>query len=845
MNWKSGSSILSPSIRQIHHLRRIFALGVISISPWAGFNACFGETLFTYTFSDVTNTSGTSSAGDVITGATLSDFTAVGTPANANAGGRFSFTNWSTGATNGSNTFTGAIALAEYYQFTITPSIGFGLDLESISFTIQRSGTGIRQYSVRSELDGYSSNLPAAISGTTTALSVVELPEANIFQITDATTTAVNGSTVALGAAYSAVTSAVTFRFYGWNAEAVTGTFSIDNVAISGSVFSTAASSYWDANGTGPGLGGTGQWTAANWGDKADGTGQTHAFNPAERAVFAGASGTVMIGAAGVAANAGMRFESDGYNVSSEGGGILTVGGGAPLLEVMDPSHRATISAPLAGTGGITKRGQGTLVLAGVNSFSGPTRITEGTLAISQAANLGQSTAISLDGGILQSTSTITLGASRTLSGSGTIDVAAGTVLTFDGSVSLGTIALTNSGEARFTGTQAAIAALTISSATTVTSGLGGSAALGIGGNITTTHADGIVTFNGPINAGAAVRNYVIADGSAPEDVFFNGRISGTGRIEFSGPSTAAVRLNADNATAVGGFRLSAGGPTLVVGHPAALGSTVMFFNGGTLSFPSPTTVATPLSIGGVVSIVGSDAVFTGDTGLFGTAPKILNIRNNVTLTGKFGTPGNAAGDVTLLGGGTVTLANSSNQHTGQFTIAEGTLKLSGTLSGSLSVGDNSGIEDATLVLSPGAITSSGSLFGLSILSDAVLRLEIDSSLQTADHFVVTGPVLLGQDVAKLEITDLGSRKLPVGFQLTLIDNFSLSATGTFAGLPHLADFNVGVNVFEIDYGIAVDAMGIPINPDVVLRVVPEPGLTSLLLAAGAILAGVRSRRRR
>ena len=83
--------------------------------------------LFTYQFSDVTTTpsSGTSSAGGSATGVNFSSFTAVGTPANPNAAGRFSFTNWPIGATNGSDTFTGGISLTEYYQFTITAPAGY------------------------------------------------------------------------------------------------------------------------------------------------------------------------------------------------------------------------------------------------------------------------------------------------------------------------------------------------------------------------------------------------------------------------------------------------------------------------------------------------------------------------------------------------------------------------------------------------------------------------------------------------------------------------------------------------------------------------------------------------
>ena len=145
--------------------------------------------------------------------------------------GRFNFSNWDTGATNTLNTFTGVINTNKYYQVTISPQPGYNIDINTISFTIQRSATGIRQYSVRSSLDNYTTNLPASISTTNINLSVVST---NIFQISDTTTSLNNGSLITLGSNYNILTSPITFRFYSWNSEATTGTFSIDNVRFNG-----------------------------------------------------------------------------------------------------------------------------------------------------------------------------------------------------------------------------------------------------------------------------------------------------------------------------------------------------------------------------------------------------------------------------------------------------------------------------------------------------------------------------------------------------------------------------------------------------------------------------------
>ncbi len=190
----------------------------------------------TYNFSGVNTSSGRTdpTTPPTATGVSFGSFTAVGSmSANPNAGGRFSFTNQSLGATTGSDVFTGSLDPDKYYSVTITPQTYYTIDLSAIVFTLQRSGTGIRQYAVRSSIDGFASNLPASIDPANSNLSVVA---GNIFQVSDGTTSANEGSKITLDAgSFTNLAAPVTFRFYGFNAEASGGTFSIDNVNFSGS----------------------------------------------------------------------------------------------------------------------------------------------------------------------------------------------------------------------------------------------------------------------------------------------------------------------------------------------------------------------------------------------------------------------------------------------------------------------------------------------------------------------------------------------------------------------------------------------------------------------------------
>jgi hypothetical protein len=191
----------------------------------------------TYDFAQVTAASGTTdpTPPPTATGVTFGAFTATGVSANPNATVRFSFTSQPLGGVNGTNDFaefTGSLSPTAYFEVALTPLSLIQLQLDSIAFSVQRSGTGIRSYAVRSSLDGYAANLPASITPANANLSVGPGNEFRI--VSDATTTAQNGSTIILGSPFAGLTAPINFRFYGWNAEGSGGTFSIDNVVFSG-----------------------------------------------------------------------------------------------------------------------------------------------------------------------------------------------------------------------------------------------------------------------------------------------------------------------------------------------------------------------------------------------------------------------------------------------------------------------------------------------------------------------------------------------------------------------------------------------------------------------------------
>jgi len=196
-----------------------------------------------YNFSGVTPATGTidPTPPPAAAGVTCYPFTAAGTHTTPNASGRFSFINWPLGGidqVDNHSAFTGTLSPNAYYEVTLAPAPSWSVNLSNISFSVRRSSTGIRNYSVRSSTDGFSTNIYASV-GTNTNLTTIS---GNIFFWKfDNTSTSGdqkdNYLTLVFLPAFSTFTNPITFRFYAWNAEGSGGTFSIDSVQFSGYAF--------------------------------------------------------------------------------------------------------------------------------------------------------------------------------------------------------------------------------------------------------------------------------------------------------------------------------------------------------------------------------------------------------------------------------------------------------------------------------------------------------------------------------------------------------------------------------------------------------------------------------
>ena len=223
-------------MKKIYPLILLFILQNFAIL--AQFNANFG-------FINVANGTGSVDPGPFpqVPGLSILPFKANGVSAQASASGRFSFSSWGIGALNGVDDaaqFTGAFSGLQYYEVAIVAQSGYTLQVSKLFFHMRRSSTGVRFFSVRSNADNFTSNLSAS-TGTSTGVAVY--PQNEFFWLYDSSSTASDQKLLSVDATNRVYTSSdtVVFRFYAWNAESTSGSFSIDNVTITGTCNSLTA----------------------------------------------------------------------------------------------------------------------------------------------------------------------------------------------------------------------------------------------------------------------------------------------------------------------------------------------------------------------------------------------------------------------------------------------------------------------------------------------------------------------------------------------------------------------------------------------------------------------------
>ena len=512
-------------------------------------------------------------------------------------------------------------------------------------------------------------------------------------------------------------------------------------------------------------------------------------------------SGNIYFSGATISADAGTLILSN----TISGCGPLTVSGkGNVTIEksISEPNSFYPVK--------LTKEDTGTLTLSGVNTYKGATTINGGTISITSDAALGAVPTVAMPGqlelnnGTLSTASTFDLSLNRgiTLTGSGTINTADSTTLTYAGVIT-GPGELTKSG----TGTLTLTGSDMYSGNTIIAAGtleVGGTGKLGDG------------NYAGSIdNAGALVFN-------TGTDQILSGTISGNGTLTQSGAGT--LTLSGTN-TYSGSTVINS--TTLTITLDASLGAVPavatpgqLVFNNGTLS----STGTFELLSNRGITLTGSGTITTADS-------------TTLTYAGIIA----GTGTLTKSGAGTLTLTGIDT-YSGNTIIAAGTLEVGGT--GRLGAGNYAGSIDnagalvfntsADQILS-GTISGSGTLTqsgmgalmlsgpntysGVTTINKGTIAVSSDTALGIGGVIVASSATLkLENDVSIGNILNLSG---------TL---YNVSGGNTYTG-PIFLKANAGISADSgstLSLGVIDGAYALSIS---------GPGLIILTQGAGSLLA--------
>jgi hypothetical protein len=182
-------------------------LSLLAAGLFLSVNSLFAQ-IITFSFTGAAGNEATFAVDSQPVNAVASDM-GRGTGVNASsASGTFSANSWS----------MGGLDINDYFTFSLTPDPGFQLTLTQLQLDERRSGTGIRDWSLRSSLDSFAADIGAA------------------FSVPDNTSTRANQSVDLTGGLFDDLSSAIEFRVYGYNAEASSGTWRLDNVDLFGTI---------------------------------------------------------------------------------------------------------------------------------------------------------------------------------------------------------------------------------------------------------------------------------------------------------------------------------------------------------------------------------------------------------------------------------------------------------------------------------------------------------------------------------------------------------------------------------------------------------------------------------
>ncbi len=616
-----------------------------------------------------------------------------------------------------------------------------------------------------------------------------------------------------------------------------------------------------NANGTWT-LFSSGTWsTVGNWSGSivADGTDFTADFSTLN--IFA--DQTVTLSAARTIGNLKFGDNSSPTNNWFLTGSTLTLDtttGTAPTITVTNQT--ATISSILAGNDGMTKTGAGTLVLSGVNIYTGATTVNQGTLTLGSGGSLDSSSTLAVGGtgifnfsGAAAASQTVAgLNANvgmgtvnNTVSGTtlnlGAVTHSAGGMVYFGNTT--GTIASTTNtngiiGPWAFTGTGTTLDYAVANGAGVAISSLGAATTLPTSGGVATTNytLNLALAGNQPQSANT-VGNTLRYTGAAATlalgttSLGLNGLMNaGTGLLTITGTAanpglvttgeldivsnttqgiTISSVISGTGSVAFGGV-----GTTVATASTSATGLVTLSgsntYSGGTTisSGALRATTNTALGTGAVTVANGAQLQLHGGVSIANT----ININGTSALfssTGTGATP-NVTGTVNLQSNSTISLAtNSSNAAM----VLSGAVNLNGnTLSVITNNGQNPSVTISGVISGSGGIAKSGT--GVLLLNGAGINTYTGATVISNGAILAKSASSLGTGAGGVTVaTGTGlNYNASADSQLAIAGTLGITGAGTTIGgsigsTATSAEINVAGNATTNAAAVAVNVYGI------------------------------------
>jgi outer membrane autotransporter protein len=335
----------------------------------------------------------------------------------------------------------------------------------------------------------------------------------------------------------------------------------------------------------------------------------------------------------------------------------VTLAAGGGTIDTSTNASSLFLAQPISGPGGLTKTGAGTLILQGINTYSGGTTVDAGTLQLLSGSALNPAGALTVNGGtfdLSQFDSPLRVGA---LSGTG-------------GTIALGPNTLTTNSIGTNT---------TLASTLTGTGGLikQGSGILALTGNN---------TYSGGTTINAGLINFSALNNFGTGTIILNG-----GGLQWAAGSSADISSKL--------MPLGAGGGTFDTnGNNVTLASAISGSGALTKQGLGTLTLTAANSYGGGTTVTGG--ILQGNTlSLQGNITNNAAVVFNQTASGTYGGVMSGTGTLTLQGGGALNLTGN-NTYTGGTAVLAGTLAVNGSVAGNVAVG------------AAGTLGGNGTIFG-------------------------------------------------------------------------------------------------------------------------------------